>query len=266
MMAMKSGLRFALLLPAAALLGCTLPPATSSSTSTPLTGNWTNWQIQAGTAITSPPNTYPSFVGALQLQGTQAAGVFTTVVAAGASGQALDYSGGFNSSTGDVELITQGYEFGFTEPSAPNALTQVAVVGGCVGSPPPACLAIFASPSVGVQIASLTGTYTGSLLNSSSPNLQNVSLTLTQSTTPNASGQFPLTATLVFLGSLSTYPMTGTVGGEVISLSYLSPAVGGPSITLAASTNPAGTQITVSSLTSSQTGPPSTTTGTLTRQ
>jgi hypothetical protein len=60
--------------------------------------------------------------------------------------------------------------------------------------------------------------------------------------------------------------MTGTVGGEVISLSYLSPAVGGPSITLAASTNPAGTQITVSSLTSSQTGPPSTTTGTLTRQ
>ena len=69
---MKSVRGFALF-PLAILLGCTVPPATPSAPAVP----WQNWQIQAGTAITSPPNTYPSFVGALQIQGTQASGVFT---------------------------------------------------------------------------------------------------------------------------------------------------------------------------------------------
>jgi hypothetical protein len=73
---MKSRLRFALLIPLAALLGCTLP-STPSTTGTAPTGNWDNWQIQAGTSITSPPaGLY--FVGAIQIQGTQSAAVFTS--------------------------------------------------------------------------------------------------------------------------------------------------------------------------------------------
>ena len=108
---MKRIFRLALLFPAAILVGCAVSPTTSPTSPTP-TGNWTNWQIQAGTAITSPPNTYPSFLGAIQIQGTQAAGVFTTINAAG-TGTALDYGGAFNSSTEAVTLSTYGYGFGY---------------------------------------------------------------------------------------------------------------------------------------------------------
>lgn len=263
---MKLWLRFASLLPLAALVGCTVP--TSPITSPPVAGPATNWQIQAGTAITSPPNTYPSFLGAIQIQGTQASGVFTTVNSARNSA-GLDYTGTYASATGDVNLATFGFAFSYTQPAAPYTLIPVGVIGGCVyppGYPGPECLAIMESPSVGVEIAPLNGTYTGALINGSSPNLQNVLLTLTQSTTPNASGQFPLTATLVFLSNQATYPMTGAVSGEGLSLSYTSPTTIAPSITLIAATNPAATQITISSLTFVQTGPSYPYTGILTRQ
>src|ERR1035441_7444956 len=104
---MKSRLRFALLIPLAALLGCALP-STPSPTNPPLTGNWNNWQIQAGTTITSPPaGLY--FVGAVQIQGTQASAVFTTsgfgAPSAGNGTEVLDFSGTYNSSTGLVDLL-----------------------------------------------------------------------------------------------------------------------------------------------------------------
>src|ERR1039457_6544501 len=97
MLAMKSRLRFALLIPLATLLGCTLP-STPSATGTPpaSTGNWDNWQIQAGTAITSPP-TGLYFVGAVQIQGTQSTAAFTTSGFGGPSPgigpQVLDFTG-----------------------------------------------------------------------------------------------------------------------------------------------------------------------------
>jgi len=56
---MNRGPRLALLLPAAALIDCALPSTSSpsgGSGGTTQTGSWQNWQIQAGTAITSPPN------------------------------------------------------------------------------------------------------------------------------------------------------------------------------------------------------------------
>ncbi len=266
---MKRGFRSALLLPIAALIGCTVSPNSTDTTPTSPTGDWTNWQIQAGSAITSPPNTYPAFLGAIQIQNTQASGIFTAVSATGASA-AEDYGGNYASTTGNVTLSTYGFGLGFTEPASPYTVVPATVFGGCVYPPGYTgveCLALVAYPaSVGVEIAPLNGTYTGSLLNSSSPNLSNVSLTLTQSTTPNASGQFPLTGTLVFLGDQASYPMTGTVSGEGITLSYLSPAVSGPNITLAGSTNPTGTQITISNLTWSQPSPAYTLTGILVRQ
>jgi len=246
---MKSGPRFALLLPMAALLGCGLPPTPSSP------GAWQNWQIQAGTAITSPPNTYPSFLGATQVLGTQAAGVFTTVATAATTGPPLDYTGSFNSSTGDVTLATFGFGFGYILPATPYTLVPVGVTGGCVYPPGYTgvmCNAIFAVPAVGVQIAPLNGTYTGTLTDSATPSMSGTAtLTLTQSTTPNSSGAFPLTGTLTFPSSsnLGTSPLGGTVSGEGIALSYYSAAVIGPGITLTASTNPIATQITISNLT-----------------
>ena len=256
-----SHLRLLFLLPLACLLGCT-QPTTSSTQSSPWqpTGNWTNWQIQSGTAITSPPNTYPSFLGAIQVQGTQAAGIFTTVVAAGTTGQPLVYSGAFDSSTGDVTLATFGYGFGYTQPATPYILVPVGVIGGCVYPPTytgPECLALIdLAPSVGTQIAPLNGTYTGTLTESASTLTSpipsgTVSLALTQPSTPNASGQFPLTGTLTFTGggcSMAQVPLSGTVSGEGVALNWYSVAVGMGSVNLAASTNPTASQIAVSGL------------------
>jgi hypothetical protein len=93
-------------------------------------------------------------------------------------------------------------------------------------------------------------------------------LTLTQSSTPNASGQFPLTGTVTFpAGSdLNSYPLTGTISGEGLTLNYCSAAVIGPCVSLTGSANPAATQIAVPNLTWAQTGPSYTFTGTLIRQ
>jgi hypothetical protein len=265
---MRTRSSIALLLPLACLLGCTLPTTPSPTPA----DTWENWQIQAGTAITSPPNTYPSFLGAIQVQGTQATGIFTTVVAAGTTGQPLDYTGAFNSSTEDVTLATFGYEFGITEPATPYTLTQIGVIGGCVYPPTytgAECLAIFAVPSVGVQIAPLNGTYTGTLTDSASPGMSGTgSLTLTQSTTPNADGSFSLTGTLIFPSNsgLGAYKLSGTISGEGITLYDPTPGIV-PVVSLTASTNPAATQITVSNLAFAVTASDIVTfTGTLTRQ
>ncbi len=248
--AMKTVLRCALLLPAAMLIGCTVSPSSSSDTTVPLpSGDWTNWQIQAGAAMTSPPDTYPSFLGAIQIQGTQASGIFSTVESTGTSA-ALDYSGTYASSTGDIALVTHGFEFDFTQPGSPYTVVPVAVTGGCVGSPPPACLAITSSPSVGVEIAPLNGTYSGTLTDSVDPSFSGTAtLTLTQSATPNAGGSFSLGGKLTFPVSsgFGTYPISGTISGEGVTLYDPTPGIV-PVVSLTASTNPVATQITVSNL------------------
>jgi hypothetical protein len=268
---MRTHRSIALLLPLACLLGCTLP---TTPPPTPA-GSWENWQIQAGTAITSPPNTYPSFLGAIQVQGTQATGIFTTVYAPGTptpSSTVEDYAGSFVASTGNVTLATFGYGFDYTQPATPYTLVPVGVIGGCVYPPTytgPECLAIASVPSVGVQIAPLNGTYTGTLsgtLNTyspftSTPITGTTSLTLTQSTTPNASGQFALTGTITFPSSSGMSPVTlpGLISGIPIWLNNepcvvpfseyavcnISSQTGS---TLNAYTNPTATQITITSL------------------
>ena len=270
---MNPGLRLAVLLPAAAMIGCTLPSTSSTGTNPP--GNWDNWQIQAGAAITSPPNTYPSFLGAIQIQNAQATGIFTTVYAPGTttpSSTVEDYAGSFVSSTGNVTLSTYGFAFSFTQPASPYSSVPVGVIGGCVYPPGytgPECLAIFASPSVGVEVAPLAGTYTGTLTDSTKSSMIGVGtgiLTLAQSSIPNSNGQFPLTGTFGFTSdiALPNSPVTGTISGEGISLDDVSTAGTGPNISLTASTNPAGTQITVTNLTWAETGVTYTFTGTLT--
>lgn len=266
---MKRGLSIALSILLAALLACAVPPTTPSGPA----NTWQNWQIQPGTAITSPPNTFPSFIGAIQIQGTQASGISAPVNATG-SGTALDYGGTFNSSTQIVYLATFGYGFSYTQPAVPYTLIPVEAIGGCVYPPSftgPGCLAIFAVPSVGVQIASLTGTYSGMLASSATPSMSGTAtLTLIQSSTPDSSGAFPLTATIVFpsTSDLGTAPLAGNVSGEGITLNYCSAAVIGPCISLSGATNPTATQITISNLAFSDPGTNTfaTYTGTLTRQ
>lgn len=276
---MLSQLRFLPLLPLAALLGCALP-TTSSSTAPPQLGPSANWQIQAGTAITSPP-TGISFTGAVETQGTQSAAVFTALTGLPTPSnptQVLDFLGTYNSSTGAINLFPAAsgpyiFALSFT-PSSSNTVVPVAVTGGCVyplNYQGPECLAITAVPSVGVEIAPLNGTYTGTLTDSSSPSLSGTAtLTLTQSATPNSSGQFPLSGTLTFpAGSnFGTVSLGGTVSGEGIALSDSSAAPNSPTANVTASTNPTGVQITISNLTYSNAGPGAVIvyTGTLTHQ
>ena len=277
---MKSGLRFALLIPLATLLGCTLPSTPTTGTPPAPTGDWDNWQIQAGTAITSPP-TGLYFVGAVQTQASQSAAVFATP----GTGQptpttlniVLGFLGTYNSSTGDVALYpattgSPAYGIGFTAPST-NTAIPVTIVGGCVyplSYTGVECLALIAiDPAVGVEIAPLNGTYVGTLTDSASPGLSGTAtLILTQASAPNSSGQFPLSGTITFPSNsgLGTAPLAGTVLGEAISLSDPSAAPNSPSIAFIASTNPAATQITVTSLTYVGSGTSATFIGTLTRQ
>jgi hypothetical protein len=271
---MNHGLRLALLLPVAALIGCTLPSASSGTTPT---GAWENWQIEAGTAITSPPNTYPSFLGAIQIQGAQVSGIFNTVYPPGTpttSTTAQDYTGVFASATGNVTLATYGYGFSYIQPASPDIQVPVGVLGGCVYPPGytgPECLAMFESPSVGVEIASLTGTYVGTITDSASPSMSGTAtLTLTQTATPNSSGQFPLSGTIAFpsTSSFGTVPLGGTIAGEGIALSDSSAAPNSPTVNVTAAASADASQIAVSNLLYSNAGPGAVFvyTGTLTRQ
>jgi hypothetical protein len=252
---MRTRAFIALLIPLACLLGCTMPYTPSSQS---LSGNWSNWQIQSGTAITSPP-TGLYFTGAVQVQGTQSSAVFTSAGLTGAGPTTvLNFLGTYNSSTGNVGLLpattnAPAYGIGFTQPST-NTVIPVSVIGGCVyplNYQGVECLAQASlSPAVGVQIAPLNGTYTGTLTDSASPGMSGTgSLTLTQSTTPNADGSFSLTGTLTFPSNsgFGTFPLSGTVSGEGITLYDPTPGIV-PVVSLTASTNPAAKQITVSNL------------------
>ena len=81
---------------------------------------------------------------------------------------------------------------------------------------------------------------------------------------PNTTSPTTQTGTITF-PTLGTFPLTGTVSGEGITLNYCSAAVIGPCISLTGSTNPTAIQITVTNLTYNETtsGPPPTFTGTL---
>jgi hypothetical protein len=277
MLAMKTALRVLALVSLATIAGCALPSA-SSNPSQPGTGAWENMQIQAGTAITSPPSGL-YFVGAVQAGGSQSGAVFTSAGPTGSDPQTvLDFLGTYNSSTGAVDLFpattnSAAYAISYTSPSA-NMVIPVGIITGCVyplSYQGPECLAIASiNPAVGVQIVPLTGTYTGTLTNGTPSMSGTATLTLTQSATPNSSGAFPLSGTITFpSGSgFGTVPLGGTVAGEGITLSDSSTAPNSPTANLTAAVSPDGSQITVSNLLYSNFGPGAVFiyTGTLTRQ
>ena len=262
-----SRVAFTLLLTISGLAGCGSNPPNP-----PPEGVWTNWQIQAGTAITSTLNTYPSFFGALWIQGTQSEAFFSAVPSNATDG--IDYAGAFNSSTQEITLgplttlYSTGFGFDFAWPATPYTVTPVTVEvypPGCLESQ---CTATSTSSAVGVEIAPLNGTYTGTLTASTQSDSGQATLTLTQYTLPNSDGSFSLNGTLTFpAGSgFGAHQVGGVIRGEGINIVGLNPD---PFLDFSgtASTNPAGTQITVSNLAFAVTASDIVTfTGTLTRQ
>jgi hypothetical protein len=244
---MRTRASIALLLPLACLLGCTLPYTPPASSF--LSGNWSNWQFQTGTAIT--PNTSNAVIGALQLQGTQVTGIFSGTPLCGTP-QILNFTGTYDLSTGALALQSKPAYFDLQLAVPPNPTTMAT---GTLAETGQICaLATSAMPAVGVQIAPLNGTYAGTFTESASTVASpipsgTVSLALTQSTTPNASGAFSLTGTLTFPSNsgFGTYKLSGMISGEGITLYDPTPGIV-PVVSLTASTNPAATQITVSNL------------------
>jgi hypothetical protein len=247
---MRTRLHLALMLPLACLLGCTVPttPATSSA-STSLTGNW---QIQSGTTITSPP-TAPYLVGALQGANSALTGTFTTSTVSGTTTSAVNYTGAINQPAGVLELFSNTYYINLTLPAGFNTPSNGVIQWGCipVGPGSPTCSNILETPAVGAEIAPLNGTYTGTLTETiTSPAIsKTVTLVISQSTTPNSSGQFPLSGTFTwdnFDNILSSFPFVGTISGEGI---YIEPTViavtPGPAFIITGYANPTATQITV---------------------
>ena len=283
MLAMKNVRFFAFLFPLTFLLGCTVTATPTPIGQLSLTGNW---QIQAGTAITSPPAT-PYLVGDLQGTNSALSGTFTTGVGT-ASPTVGSYSGSYNTSTGILSLQNP------PSPGLPGTVATLSVPANPAGLATgtlsficEVCAGLTVTfPVVAAEIAPVTGTYSGILSGTlttaspitSTPISGTASVTFTQSTTPNSAGQFPLTGTVTFPSSsgIGTTTLPGLISGITIELSTepciipfsnVTCNVVGPGFVLFAYTNPAATQITVTSLNGSdEAGTGVTLTGTLTLQ
>lgn len=218
---MRPGPRLLLLFPLAALLACgssaTLPP--SSTTAANFSGNWE--------VLISPlnsPSTILDFTGDLQSNGSTVTGTFRTLSSTPLGGNCpsittdlavtgtLDAS---NNLTLNIPISGGTATITATLPQNPQTFTpsSLQIVGGTCSMP--------ATDMFIIQFAPVTGTYAGTLTTSGTPATSaTVSAVLTQSTTPNADGQFPLTGTLTIQGPCSvTLPLLPeAVTGNVINI------------------------------------------------
>ena len=285
---MRTRASIALLLPLAFLIGCAVPtsPTTQTTASTSITGNW---QIQSGSAITSPP-TVPYLAGALQGTDTALTGTFSTAQSSTVSPVVESYSGTYNATTGSMVLSTTlpGQTIAtLAVPSNPTTLSTGTLLFQCG-----LCNNGLSVPVVAAEIAPLNGTYTGTLSGTlttgsqTTPISGTASLTLTQSATPSSSVQFPLTGTVTItsISGLDAFTvseisgpssLSGMVSGVTVVLGTPQPCIGPggypvcdsvlAGFMISANTNSTATQITVSNLTYGATGSFSFT-GTLTLQ
>jgi hypothetical protein len=255
---MRTRAYIALLLPLAFLIGCALP-----YTPSPITGNW---QIQAGSAITSPP-TVPYLVGALQGSNSALTGTFNLQQSgSGVSSQVISLTGAYNPSTGNLVLGPPPPQVGGVAVLLSVPADPADVASGSIDFFCGVCNVISPSiPAAAAEIAPLNGTYTGTLTGTITTSSQTTpisgtaSVTFTQSATPNTSGQFPLTGAVTFPSSsgIGTTTLPGLVSGITIELSTepcifpfsnVTCNVIGPGSVLFAYTNPTATQITVTNL------------------
>jgi hypothetical protein len=238
------------LLTSIALTGCTVEPTTAFTTGTSSVS--ANWQIQEGSSITPFP-TGVSLVGALQAQGSQVTGTFYTTPIC-STPRILSYTGSIDS-MGNLALAAP-VQVQLLLPAVPTAIATGTIdpPASLPGDTVSCALASGPVPAVGVEIAPLTGTFTGTVTaTGSNPSVPipsgSVSLTLTQSSTPNVDGQFNLIGSLNFTGDgcSSTTSVAGIISGIGINLrSSAIPAIGQPPFSLTAYTNPAALQITAS--------------------
>ena len=229
-----------LLLPVACLTSCVPGTSITSGTTTPAAGLDGYWQLQNPQSIPAGAIVYQ---GALQSQGTQVTGIFSSPM--GCSPPVVDLTGTLSSS-GNLTLAGLSASAQLQVASSDTSATGTAGGGGYL------CLAVWAGPVTATRIAtapsaSLTGTFTGSVVpaDAVSP-ISSVSVALTESTTPTSTGQISLTGTLTFTGAgcTSAIPVNGTLSGVQVTLaSTPNPVTGLSAVTVTAAANPAASQI-----------------------
>jgi hypothetical protein len=185
-----------------------------------------NWQIQAAAA--APPASGILMLGALTSNGANVTGTFqfsdlNQVQACGGLQQVLAFTGSIDA--GRNLTLTSAPFAGTSVVKVQLAIPALAtsysagtieISGGNCTEPSTAAL--------GSLFAPLTGVYAGSVLpgpsNPATTGGGPATLTLTQSSTPNSTGQFPLSGTLsLTLGSCSlSRALTGNANGIVANL------------------------------------------------
>lgn len=232
---MKSWPRFALLVPLAALLACgsTPNPPPATSTYLNLTGDW----VVLAPSNPSTPGVLPTpvsdFLGALESSGSTVTGTLRAI--------ATNFP--------QCDLLTQDLQATGTIDASNNLTLTVPIAGGTANIA--ATIAVPESYTAGTwqitggacampvtaisiaQFAPATGTYTGVLnvldVTTGLPvagTATSVTAAVTQATTPNADGQFPLSGSVTATGSCSgTFPITNEVvtGGAFMPISMTAP-------------------------------------------
>ncbi|HEV2618366.1 MAG TPA: hypothetical protein VGU23_00340 [Acidobacteriaceae bacterium] len=231
---MASKFRTVMWIPLAALLGCGMTPTSNPSgpSTASLSGDW------LALALPNPsnlqlPTPIVEFSGSLQFNGSSIAGILHAadpeINPCVSFTQDLQATGTIDSSnhlsltipiSGGVATITA------TLPS--NPMTYIPATWQIIGG---ACAMPATSISL-AQFAPVTGTYTGTFNAYSGPpvaivpgSATAISAVLTQSTTPNADGQFPLSGTITASGACSG---SFTLTNEVVSGGGIGPSLGFP--------------------------------------
>ncbi|HEV2135311.1 MAG TPA: hypothetical protein VGR47_13840 [Terracidiphilus sp.] len=240
-------------LTASLLAGCGSSPGSAfgSLSSANVTGNW-QIQTSANSSAASPQGIV--LLGALENSGSQVSGTFRF------TNLAQPYACGSN------EVVSLSGAAGsnnltLTSATLPNG-TTIKVSLKIMGAQPYSGLgtvevdgstcAVAAASAIGSQIASTTGTFSGTLSPgalgtpaSGAPG--SATVTLTQSAAPGSDGQFTETGTLSYkIGSCSgSVPLSGTVSGVGMSFwdVIFSDGGGQQQVNLSGTTNLAATQI-----------------------
>jgi hypothetical protein len=225
--------RFLFLIPLTVLLACgsTPTPPTTDSTSLNLTGDWVALALPNPSIPGMPPTPVSDFLGALQSSNGSVTGTLRAISLSqpqcvsfnqdlAATGTidtnnnlklAIPISGGTATITATI-AVAESYT---------NATWQI--TGGTCAMP--------ATTISIAEFAPMTGTYTGALdvfdVTTGLPiagSGTNVTAVLTQSTTPNADGQFPITGTITAPGVCpGVFPISEIVAGGVF-VPLLTPA------------------------------------------
>jgi hypothetical protein len=192
----------------------TLAPTTVTGSSAKPTTLNENWQIQTGSSISSPQGARPFVLtGAMQIQGSQVSGIFQTNAGCVYPGP-YTYTGSYNATTGSLSLTS-----GYVSAQLAMSTDPTNLSSGTIGGGGQICNAITGQgPAVGIEIPSLTGTFTGAVTSATTGNTGNVTLTVAQAPTATTDGQFALTGTLQFASTTcnNTVDITGSISGHHI--------------------------------------------------